>query len=281
MMDGALADWMEISAAGRCLDVTLRGQACILSTTGGMARIKVPGNWPDTMAAAAVGLPIDALIDHPLLRGRSFVASDVSCLLGETNIESRSVSCPWRRLGGNERRRCRGSDEEIRVRKPLVQYQRNLLRDQDIRPPPLREMMLGDEVTRSCRPLEKAGGRPAKHSQFAADARVERELCITRTASPQAAGHASSRQEARRHLHGRRLSGGSGICPRPLDGMGRRSRRGPRRRGASAPDLRGWKVVRVALAPNEGVRDQTSRRWNGGGQRSRVLSSASALASAG
>lgn len=100
MIDGALADWVEVAVAGRCLDVTLRGDACALSTAAGMARIRIPGELPDTVAAAAVRRPLDDLLDHPLLRGRGFVARNVSCLSGETTVEFEvgllPLETPWR-----------------------------------------------------------------------------------------------------------------------------------------------------------------------------------------
>ncbi len=100
ILDGALADWVEVAVAGRCLDVTLRGNACALSTAAGMAKIRMPGELPHTVAAAAVHRPLDDLLDHPLLRGRGFVARNVSCLSGETTVEFEvgllPLETPWR-----------------------------------------------------------------------------------------------------------------------------------------------------------------------------------------
>ena len=52
---------------------------------------------------------------------------------------------------------------QIRVREALVQHQRNTMRDAGQRPPPLKEMLRGDVVTRFGVPRSENGGRPAKH----------------------------------------------------------------------------------------------------------------------
>ena len=52
---------------------------------------------------------------------------------------------------------------QIRVREALVQHQRNTMRDAGYRPPPLKEMLRGDVVTRFGVPRSENGGRPAKH----------------------------------------------------------------------------------------------------------------------
>ena len=70
-------------------------------------------------------------------------------------VRHRSMSVAARELGVSQ----------IRVREALVQRERNLLRDQGIRPPPLREMMLGDVATRFCDPPAGIGGRPPKHAR--------------------------------------------------------------------------------------------------------------------
>lgn len=54
---------------------------------------------------------------------------------------------------------------QIRVREALVQYQRNVMRSLGIAPPPLREMLRGDVVTRFGVSRAEVGGRPAKHLQ--------------------------------------------------------------------------------------------------------------------
>ena len=70
-------------------------------------------------------------------------------------VEHRSMSVVARALGLTM----------IRVREALVQHERNLLRDQGIRPPPLREMLKGDVTTRFDVSRSEAGGRPSKHRQ--------------------------------------------------------------------------------------------------------------------
>ncbi len=54
---------------------------------------------------------------------------------------------------------------QIRVREALVQYQRNVMRSHGLTPPPLREMLRGDVVTRFGISRAEIGGRPAKHLQ--------------------------------------------------------------------------------------------------------------------
>jgi len=85
----------------------------------------------------------------------SFVTGQ-QATIHELFLKHRSMSMVAREVGVSQ----------IRVREALVQYQRNILRDQGIRPPSLREMMLGDVVTRFCTPRENVGGRPAKHARF-------------------------------------------------------------------------------------------------------------------
>jgi len=98
--DGALADWVEVAVAGTCLDVTSRSDAYELSTAGGMARIRFPGELPEIVAATALRRPLDDLVDHPLVRGRGFVAGKVSCGSGETILEFKvgllPLETPWR-----------------------------------------------------------------------------------------------------------------------------------------------------------------------------------------
>ncbi len=89
------------------------------------------------------------------MTSRTFVTPQQAAI-HDLFLRHRSMSLVARELGVSQ----------IRVREALVQYQRNMLRDQGVRPPPLREMMLGDVVTRFCTPLENVGGRPAKHSRF-------------------------------------------------------------------------------------------------------------------
>ncbi|MCP3732223.1 hypothetical protein M9978_17520 [Sphingomonas sp. MG17] len=55
---------------------------------------------------------------------------------------------------------------QIRVREALVQHERNTMRDAGMRPPPLKEMLRGDVVTRFGVPRSESGGRPAKHVQL-------------------------------------------------------------------------------------------------------------------
>ncbi len=52
---------------------------------------------------------------------------------------------------------------QIRVREALVQHERNTMRDQGLCPPPLKEMLRGDVVTRFGVPRSENNGRPAKH----------------------------------------------------------------------------------------------------------------------
>lgn len=52
---------------------------------------------------------------------------------------------------------------QIRIREALVQHERNTMRDAGHRPPPLKEMLRGDVVTRFGVPRSENGGRPAKH----------------------------------------------------------------------------------------------------------------------
>lgn len=68
-------------------------------------------------------------------------------------LKHRSMSVVARQVGVSQ----------IRVREALVQYERNRLRDQGERPPPLREMLRGDVATRFCSLPPGVGGRPAKH----------------------------------------------------------------------------------------------------------------------
>lgn len=51
----------------------------------------------------------------------------------------------------------------IRIRELLIQYQRNLARDQGQRPPPLKAMLRGDVSTRFSISRDVRQGRPAKH----------------------------------------------------------------------------------------------------------------------
>ncbi|WP_210357327.1 hypothetical protein [Sphingomonas beigongshangi] len=83
-------------------------------------------------------------------------------------LKHRSMSTVARQLGVSQ----------IRVREALVQYERNRLRDQGEKPPPLREMMLGEVVSRFCSPRPGVGGRPAKHVPIARTS-VERPLWRT------------------------------------------------------------------------------------------------------
>ena len=52
---------------------------------------------------------------------------------------------------------------QIRVRESLVQYERNLMRDQGITPPPLKAMLKGDVTPRFGVSRDVKQGRPAKH----------------------------------------------------------------------------------------------------------------------
>lgn len=52
---------------------------------------------------------------------------------------------------------------QIRVREALVQYERNLLRDAGLRPPPLKAMLKGDISTRFQISRDVRNGRPAAH----------------------------------------------------------------------------------------------------------------------
>ncbi|MES3106913.1 hypothetical protein [Sphingomonas aurantiaca] len=51
------------------------------------------------------------------------------------------------------------------MREALVQFQRNMMRDQGISPPPLQEMLRGDVATRFGVSRRESGGRPAIHVQ--------------------------------------------------------------------------------------------------------------------
>lgn len=55
---------------------------------------------------------------------------------------------------------------QIRVREALVQHQRNTMRDAGQKPPPLKDMLRGDVVTRFGVPRAESGGRPAKHTSL-------------------------------------------------------------------------------------------------------------------
>lgn len=68
-------------------------------------------------------------------------------------VRHRSMSIVARALGLSQ----------IRVREALVQHERNRLRDDDVKPPPLKEMLRGDVTTRFGVPREAFGGRPAKY----------------------------------------------------------------------------------------------------------------------
>ena len=57
---------------------------------------------------------------------------------------------------------------QIRVREMLVQYERNCMRDQGIKPPPLAAMLKGDVTTRFGVSRDLRQGRPAKHRPPAA-----------------------------------------------------------------------------------------------------------------
>ncbi|WP_242121945.1 hypothetical protein [Sphingomonas lacusdianchii] len=57
---------------------------------------------------------------------------------------------------------------QIRVRELLVQYERNLLRDAGLRPPPLKEMLKGDVSTRFHISRDLRNGRPASHTRAVA-----------------------------------------------------------------------------------------------------------------
>lgn len=54
---------------------------------------------------------------------------------------------------------------QIRVREALVQYQRNRMRDEGLRPPSLKEMQRGDVTPRFGVSRQELHGRPAKHLQ--------------------------------------------------------------------------------------------------------------------
>lgn len=57
---------------------------------------------------------------------------------------------------------------QIRVREMLVQYERNLMRDANVTPPPLKAMLKGDVTTRFGVSRDLRQGRPAKHRPPAA-----------------------------------------------------------------------------------------------------------------
>lgn len=57
---------------------------------------------------------------------------------------------------------------QIRIRETLVQYERNLLRDAGLRPPPLREMLKGDVSPRFQISRDLRNGRPATHARAVA-----------------------------------------------------------------------------------------------------------------
>lgn len=72
--DPAGALGIRLSAAG--LEVGARLGQVHLRTIGGVATITTGMAIPETIRAAAMDLPVDAIFGHPVLEGRGYVISD-------------------------------------------------------------------------------------------------------------------------------------------------------------------------------------------------------------
>ncbi|WP_171009324.1 hypothetical protein [Sphingomonas sp. 2SG] len=97
---GELNDRLEVTVAGRSLDVTLRGEGFELSTASDHARISVAGRLPDTCVAASPGRSLDDVVDHPLLRGQGYVVMAATHRGGDTVFDFEvgllPIQMPWR-----------------------------------------------------------------------------------------------------------------------------------------------------------------------------------------
>ncbi|WP_242154033.1 hypothetical protein [Sphingomonas sp. BAUL-RG-20F-R05-02] len=99
LQDGSVGDFVMLVVLGSSVEIHLHGQGFQLATRAGTAYLALPQPLPDTVALYCEGLDLDAVVDHPILRGRKYVIADVLQMAGRSiilfDVGELPVVMPW------------------------------------------------------------------------------------------------------------------------------------------------------------------------------------------
>jgi len=99
IQEGALSDYVAVSIFGSSLEVYVHGAGFRLVTRAGTAHLILDSALPATLAAACQGRALDDIVEHPLLRGRGIVVSEIKQSGGGSVVVFRGgespLKLPW------------------------------------------------------------------------------------------------------------------------------------------------------------------------------------------
>lgn len=92
-------EWIEAAIIGCSFDVLYRSFGLEFSTRDGLGRLRL-GTLPEAILAACPGRTLDAVVDHPMLRGRGFLITRTwqhpSGSMLEFDVGRAPLLLPWR-----------------------------------------------------------------------------------------------------------------------------------------------------------------------------------------